>query len=451
MSRHEIRARNFVLLFAMECLHVGPLTIADIAEAATLYVATTGNDSNPGTLSQPFATISRAASKASPGTNVIVRGGVYGRVWVGNSGTSASSIQISAYSGKSVVIDGTGTAAGTDVVLISGSYIQFSGFQVRDSTGIGINAWGGTNVSILNNIVHDCYEAGIVSGYSSAGVSKNNIIQGNHVYNTNLMNRVPNSNHMWGQGITATQSDSTVIRNNVVHANYGEGIGSISSNGVTISRNTVFDNYSVEIYLDNSPNVVVSANYVYFTGDTRFLLYQKNEPPVGIGAAIEAYTSRVQLPLNGASIINNIVVGGRFGFYYGNYDLGGGMQNALIANNTFVNQTDAAIHIDPDKHSSNQAVNNIFYRSPSGGVLQSGSPTGFSLGNNCWFGGTSGTFGGGGDVAADPLFVQAWSFSPDNYRISNASPCMTSGRELKQVTSNFWGTSRAVPYSSGAF
>ncbi|MGH8610593.1 MAG: DUF1565 domain-containing protein, partial [Gammaproteobacteria bacterium] len=120
MSRRVMRARNFVLLFAIACPHVGPLAIADIAEAATLYVATTGNDSNPGTLSQPFATISRAASKASPGTNVIVRGGVYGRVWVGNSGTSASSLQIYAHSGESVIIDGTGTPAGTDVVLING-------------------------------------------------------------------------------------------------------------------------------------------------------------------------------------------------------------------------------------------------------------------------------------------------------------------------------------------
>ena len=45
--------------------------------AADYYVATSGNDSGPGTLAQPFASIARAQQAASSGDNVYIRGGTY--------------------------------------------------------------------------------------------------------------------------------------------------------------------------------------------------------------------------------------------------------------------------------------------------------------------------------------------------------------------------------------
>ncbi|UUZ46627.1 DUF1565 domain-containing protein [Massilia sp. B-10] len=41
------------------------------------YVSTTGSDSNPGTLKQPFQTILRASKVALPGTTIHVLPGVY--------------------------------------------------------------------------------------------------------------------------------------------------------------------------------------------------------------------------------------------------------------------------------------------------------------------------------------------------------------------------------------
>ncbi|NDB76719.1 MAG: DUF1565 domain-containing protein, partial [Verrucomicrobia bacterium] len=43
----------------------------------TNYVATTGNDTNPGTLAAPWRTIQRAASTVGPGTTVLVQPGTY--------------------------------------------------------------------------------------------------------------------------------------------------------------------------------------------------------------------------------------------------------------------------------------------------------------------------------------------------------------------------------------
>jgi hypothetical protein len=45
------------------------------AHAATYYVATDGDDANPGTIGQPLATIQKAQEFVSPGDTVYVRGG----------------------------------------------------------------------------------------------------------------------------------------------------------------------------------------------------------------------------------------------------------------------------------------------------------------------------------------------------------------------------------------
>ncbi|AEE53987.1 right-handed parallel beta-helix repeat-containing protein [Haliscomenobacter hydrossis] len=59
-----------ILIF---CLFALPLAL----HAATFYVATTGNDNNPGTLAAPFRTLSKAIAAASPGSTIELRGGKY--------------------------------------------------------------------------------------------------------------------------------------------------------------------------------------------------------------------------------------------------------------------------------------------------------------------------------------------------------------------------------------
>jgi hypothetical protein len=52
-------------------------TFPQASIAATFYVATTGNDSHPGTAAQPWATLQRAANVVNPGDRVVVRAGNY--------------------------------------------------------------------------------------------------------------------------------------------------------------------------------------------------------------------------------------------------------------------------------------------------------------------------------------------------------------------------------------
>ncbi len=48
-----------------------------LSNAATYYVATSGDDSNPGTMELPFLTISKAANIVSPGDECVIREGTY--------------------------------------------------------------------------------------------------------------------------------------------------------------------------------------------------------------------------------------------------------------------------------------------------------------------------------------------------------------------------------------
>src|SRR5690242_16453622 len=87
-------------------LAVGSLS-ATTGTAKNYYVSTTGFDSNPGTLDQPFQTIQKAATVAVAGDIVNVRAGVYREtVTPLNSGTQSDPITFQPYNGESVTVSG---------------------------------------------------------------------------------------------------------------------------------------------------------------------------------------------------------------------------------------------------------------------------------------------------------------------------------------------------------
>lgn len=72
------------------------------------YVATDGNDNNPGSLKLPFKTIQKAASVLKAGDSCIIREGIYREtVKIQTSGTRQKPIVFSAYKNEKVVITGT--------------------------------------------------------------------------------------------------------------------------------------------------------------------------------------------------------------------------------------------------------------------------------------------------------------------------------------------------------
>jgi len=85
------------------------LVLTVTATAATYYVAPTGDDSNSGTLNQPWRTIRHAADTMVAGDTVYIKAGTYNeRVVPRNSGSVGNYITYTAYPGDTVTIDGEG-------------------------------------------------------------------------------------------------------------------------------------------------------------------------------------------------------------------------------------------------------------------------------------------------------------------------------------------------------
>jgi len=134
--------------------------------AAKYYVATNGNDSNPGTnIAQPFRTLYKIAAIANPGDLIYVRGGIYrtNRVLsLNRSGTAAAPIHLFAYPGEHPVLDfspQTFSSANRGITL-SASYWHLYGFEVMGAGDNGLNISGRSNRVELC-VFHDCRDTGL--------------------------------------------------------------------------------------------------------------------------------------------------------------------------------------------------------------------------------------------------------------------------------------------------
>jgi hypothetical protein len=119
------------LIFVFMVLAVCPVWASDY------YVATNGDDTNPGTLAQPFATIQKAADTMSAGDTCYIRGGSYHEEAVIDNldGTSGNPITFTNYNGETVTFDGT--KALTDIG--STGWTQYSGNIYR--TTLNQDTW----------------------------------------------------------------------------------------------------------------------------------------------------------------------------------------------------------------------------------------------------------------------------------------------------------------------
>ena len=72
-----------------------------------LYVSTSGNDTNDGSFSKPFKTITHGASVLQPGDTLFIRGGTYTeQIKIRNSGTANQPIIIKGYPSEEIIVDG---------------------------------------------------------------------------------------------------------------------------------------------------------------------------------------------------------------------------------------------------------------------------------------------------------------------------------------------------------
>lgn len=420
------------------------------ASAATYYVATTGSDTAAGSLAAPFRTIKQATRVVRPGDVVNVRGGIYyetTHVWQ-VKGTAAAPIVIQAMAGEQVVLDGSKLAAGTAIMNFNQcEYIDFRGFEVRNGPYIGVNVWFGRNIRILDNYIHHIHRNAIYVGADTTPGVTDITVSGNEVHDSALENQTLSFiNGGWPGAVVISHVERSTIERNKVYRNYGEGVITVSSNYATVRGNELFDNFSSQLYLDNARFVTADRNLIYSTGDLRF--FRDGKPGVGMGVANEY--KDVQNPSSDNTFTNNIVIGTRWAFYYGSFEVGGGLHNTKVLHNTFYGIATAAIvHVDDDTHSNAVIANNIFYQT---GIFAPTFAGGGSVTwrNNLWHGGSAGAAAGTGDLHGNPLFVNPGGLTAADYKLRSLSPAIHTAADRKDVTTDYFGAARSAAADIGA-
>lgn len=210
------------------------------------YVAPTGDDANPGTESQPWRTIQKAADTVLAGETVYIRAGTYEeRVVPRNSGAADRFITYAAYPGETVTIDGTNIIVPEwgGLFDISGpEYIRVSALRITNAGpnlhNPGIQVDGSSHIIVENNYVYNTMDSGIAV-WNSADV----VVDGNEVGEA--------CQGGYNECISVGVTDGFEVRNNLVHDSQKEGICAKdgSSNG-RVYGNEVYGTEAVGFYVD---------------------------------------------------------------------------------------------------------------------------------------------------------------------------------------------------------
>ena len=157
---HPWRHEQHSSYWGLRALCISTVLALARVQAADLYVSTSGSDSNAGTSSSPFRTITYAYSKASGGTTIHVLPGTYTDytsgwgIHLGKSGASSSPIVLHSEIRGGAIIDGGNTSDRNIGFYIDGSYNTVDGFEIRNCPNGGITIWANGN-RIINNHIHN--------------------------------------------------------------------------------------------------------------------------------------------------------------------------------------------------------------------------------------------------------------------------------------------------------
>ena len=172
------------------------------------FVATDGDDNNPGTESLPWKTITRAANTLVAGDTVYIKSGTYNeRVIPQNSGSAGKYITYSAYPGDTVIIDGSDIALPdwAGLFQIDTDYIKVSGLKITNSSDMGCLVRPNHNHIIIENcIISNCQSSGIL-----AEIATDMIVDGNEVINVCQVGNL--------EMISLSDVDGFEIKNNYIH------------------------------------------------------------------------------------------------------------------------------------------------------------------------------------------------------------------------------------------
>jgi hypothetical protein len=399
----------------------------------TYYVSTTGSDSNPGTITQPFATINYGVSVLQPGDTLLIRAGRYAEALLDNlpSGTSWNApVTIAAYPGETVTMrPGSGFYI-VEEYGITASYVIFSGI-IFDGTGIssddfylsGTSSGNPNHIGVINCEVKNAGNEGIELENAGAGPN----------YCEFINDQVHNNGTTSFQHGFYIQSNNNLIDGCQIYANAGLGGQIFKQNGV----GSAYCSYNIV------RNCRIYGNDTAGGGRAAFVL--------DVGTGNEFY--------------NNVV--------YDNPNEGlkveYGATNTLVYNNTFYNNGSYGISVGynlafggggPGSGAQNtQIFNNISYGNGNTSIMNYGQSTTVEYNPTDSVPVMNGTHAGGGTgngtssnniTNSNPLFVNA---AGGDFHLQSSSPAINAGLIEAIVATDCEGTTRPQGggYDIGAY
>lgn len=429
-------------LFLLACLLVLFLCSLKTASAATYYVATSGNDSNPGTESQPWKTIQKAANTMVAGDTVYVKGGIYNeQVTPRNSGTPENYITYQVYPGDIVRIDGQktiseGFAIGDKVYLI------LDGFEIGNQRYRPIHIVSSNHLIIRNNILTETLDLDGTDG----GVKGGGQIHGIEAEGGNSYLEISYNEAFKNGGIWLDNTQYSDIHHNKVH--------DCPYNGIAMSHGSHYN----KIY----------HNFVYNNGESL-----PDDPEWWAGIALEVNSNYNHIYDN--IVYNNkhagLLTNSKFNYFYHNTvysnpdssGWGGGIylcnwegstiENNIVRNNIIVATGDdeKTIYVEEVEGRESSFDNNIYWHTGN-------KPTWYDL--ITWGPGAYITFPQfqsdysqeSNWLYADPIFVGGDPTDPSFYELQPDSPAIDAGADVG-VVEDFDGNPRpqGAGYDIGAY
>lgn len=224
-------------------------------------VSPLGNDSNPGTLAEPFKTPQKAVDIARAGDTVLLRAGTYTEgVIFGHSGTKEKPIIFRNFPGEKPVFDFGVTNSSSltrRIELRSGmgttkpiSWIVIEGLELTHAPE-AIKFSNAEDVIIRNNVIHDTFYSGI-RGVGGSRVT----ITDNVIYRIGLKDLANTQSDANNHGMLITGSNYR-ITNNIIY--------DVRAHGIYIAAHQ----FSITQYADENfsggKNVLIANNVIAHT------------------------------------------------------------------------------------------------------------------------------------------------------------------------------------------
>lgn len=421
------------------------IALPNLALSKDYFVATNGNELNPGTESEPWLTIQHAADLVSAGDNVFIKAGTYTEnISMNASGTSGNEIVFRNYASDSVTVSGQFNLTNRDYIKFLGltirngacgfyenqtkgspgsDYITIENCTIQNTSSYGIHIARGAYVTVSNCTIKDTGNS-CINSYGNHWLIEDNDISnpavedavhlggnpGVHTIRRNYLHDVDGGGH--ADGIQLVCSAQTVIEYNIIENTRSQGIMVEATSGC-----------QTENFCDD---IIIRYNLFYSTRD------------------FEEYNN-TGFRINLKDSQNSEIVGNTFAYNY----------TAAMRIYTAVGHTPSGI-----------IKNNIFYKNGDDNWIDD---TGYGSGDidyNCYYGSSQGTLSQNEDngehsINVDPQFVDdnnsstpgttySGIIASDFLKISSGSPARDNGTSY---SGNGWlGVDLAgtpVPHGTG--